>query len=89
MKSLLWTGVVIVAVGVVLLAGVVIEDLAGTPVMGVNGTTSLAPAIWVVILGSLTLAIGSALIGIGVGQWQRPRHTHTLSLGQTRHGSEV
>ena len=29
------------------------------------------------------------LIGIGVGQWQRPRHTHTLSLGQTRHGSEV
>ncbi len=89
MKSLIWTGLVIVVIGVVLLAGFVIERLAGTPVVGVNGTTSLAPAVWTIVLGSLALAIGSALIGIGVGQWQRPRDTHTLTLGQTRHGSEV
>jgi hypothetical protein len=33
--------------------------------------------------------VGSVLIGIGVGRWQHPRHTHTLDIGQTRHGSEV
>lgn len=89
MKSLIWTGVVIVVIGAVLLAGYVIGRLDVTPAIGVNGTTSIAPAIWFVILGSLALAIGSALIGIGVGRWQRPQPTHTLTLGQTRDGAEV
>jgi len=90
MKSFIWTGVVIVVIGAVLLGGFVMEGLGTSyPAVGVNGTTSVAPAIWIIILGSLSLAIGSALIGIGVGQWQRPQPARTLTLGQTRHGSEV
>jgi drug/metabolite transporter (DMT)-like permease len=89
MKSLIWIGAVVVLIGVVLLAGYVIGRFDVPPAIAVNGTRSVAPAIWFVILGSLSLAIGSALIGIGVGRWQQPRHTHTLPLGQTRHGSEV
>jgi hypothetical protein len=54
-----------------------------------NGLPQGTLPAWAVIVSSFGLAVGSVLIGIGVGRWQHPRHTHTLPIGQTRHGSEV
>jgi hypothetical protein len=89
MKSLIWTGAVVVAIGAVLIGVFVIARLNSNRPIDLNGLPIGLPAIWAVIVGSLSLAIGSALVGIGVGRWQRPRPTHTLTLGQTRDGAEV
>jgi len=90
MKALVWTGAVIAAIGVVVLAVFVIPHVGVTnPATGLNGLPQSTLPAWAVVVSSIGLAVGSALIGIGVGRWQHPRHTHTLPLGQTRHGSEV
>jgi len=90
MKALLWTGAVVTAIAVFILAVFVIPHV-GAPdtAPGLNGLPQGTLPAWAVLVSSAGLAFGSALIGIGVGRWQHPRHTHTLSLGQTRHGSEV
>jgi hypothetical protein len=89
MKLLIWTGSIVAAIGAGLLAVFVIARLNPNPPVDLNGLPEGLPALWAVMVGSLSLAIGSALVGIGVGQWQHPRSTHTLPLGQTRHGTEV
>jgi hypothetical protein len=90
MKALVWSGAVITAIGVAILAMFVIPHV-GAPdaVPGLNGLPQGTLPAWAVIVSSFGLAVGSVLIGIGVGRWQHPRHTHTLPIGQTRHGSEV
>ena len=90
MKALVWSGAVVTAIGVAILAMFVIPHV-GAPdaVPGLNGLTQDTLPAWAVIVSSFGLAVGSALIGIGVGRWQHPRDTHTPSLGQTRDGSEI
>ena len=69
-----------------------------TLIFGVSGVLNLshgaimvaaAVAAWAAasVLGVGTYA--GALIGVGVGHWRRPTHSHTLPLGQTRNSSEV
>lgn len=90
MKALVWTGAVIAALAVVILAAFVIPHVgAANNAPGLNGLPQGTLPAWAVVVSSIGLAVGSALIGVGVGRWQHPRHTHTLPLGQTRHGSEV
>ena len=90
MKALIWSGTVVTAIGVVILGMFVIPHV-GEPdaVPGLNGLSQGMLPAWAVLVSSFGLAVGSVLIGIGVGRWQHPRETHTLPLGQTRDGSEV
>ena len=90
MKGLLWSGAVITAIAVLILAAFVIPHVGtANPATALNGLPQETLPAWAVLLSSVGLAVGAALIGIGVGRWQHPRRTHTLELGQTRHGSEV
>ena len=90
MKPLFWTGAVIALIGLAVLAVFVIPYVgAPDPTLGLNGLPQGTLPAWAVLVSSAGLAVGFALIGIGVGRWQHPRHSHTLPLGQTRHGSEV
>lgn len=90
MKGLLWSGAVITAIAVLILAAFVVPHVGtANAATGLNGLPQETLPAWAVLLSSVGLAVGAALIGIGVGRWQNPRHTHTLELGQTRHGSEV
>ena len=90
MKALIWFGAVVTAIGAVILAIFVIPHVGDAyAVPGLNGLPQGTLPAWAVMASSFGLAVGSALIGIGVGRWQHPRHTHTLPLGQTRNASEV
>jgi hypothetical protein len=89
MKALFWTGVVIAVIGAGLLFMLVVPQIQADGAPGLNGLPQVHLSLWAVLGASFGLAIGSVLIGIGVGRWQHPRHSHTLELGQTRHGSEV
>ncbi len=89
MKGLFWTGVVIALIGAGLLLGLVIPQIHANGAPALNGLPQEKLSLWAVLGSSFGLAIGSVLIGIGVGRWQHPRRSHTLELGQTRHSSEV
>ena len=89
-KPLIWIGTLIAVLGVVVIAFFVV------PYVGVDRTPEAVPsanaaatALAAVITGGIAIAAGSALIGVGVGRWERPRRTHTLPLGQSHDGREV
>lgn len=74
MRSLIVLGVVLCALGVVLLAVVWFGPLAGRTSLGQAWYDSfLVPA--GVFGAGLSLAAGLALIGVGMGRWRRPLPT--------------
>jgi hypothetical protein len=78
LKSVFWTGVALAAAG---LTGVVVSVLYVLPVTtdveplptSPTQAAQLAFAKVVVLAAALGLAVGSALIGIGIGHWKHPR----------------
>jgi type II secretory pathway component PulF len=89
MKSLIWCGVVIAALGLVVLSLFVVPHIAEQSGTGLNGLPQASLQAWAVLTSSVGLAVGAVLIGVGVGRWQHPRHTHTMPLGQTHDGTEI
>jgi hypothetical protein len=87
-KPLIWVGIALTIAGVGALGLFVVPQL-GTDVVDRAGTLSRMTPLVAVLAGGLALAAGAALIGVGVGRWQRPTRSETLPLGQTRHSSEV
>jgi len=88
-KPLIWIGAVLAVLGGAALALFVVPYV-GLPATG-EGLTPRSPmaTLLAVLAGGVGLAAGFALIGVGIGRWQRPTHSHTLPLGQTRNSSEV
>jgi ABC-type tungstate transport system substrate-binding protein len=78
-KSLLWTGVALVAIGAIAYVGYVVPRALTSAVSETsqNGQAAGGMSLGMVMLAALGLAIGSALIGIGVGRWKHPRPSKT------------
>ena len=74
-KSLLWFGVGIFALGAFVFLGFVLPHIGGSAPVSVlpNGETAGGPSLLAVAVSSFGLAAGSALVGIGLGRWRRPR----------------
>lgn len=89
MKSIIWSGIVIAAIGLVVLSLFVVPHIAENAAPGLNGLPQASLQAWAVLTSSAGLAVGAVLIGIGVGRWQHPRHTHTMPLGQSPDSREV
>ena len=89
-KPLIWIGGALAVAGVLAIAFFVLPYIGSPPSEATAEHVTLAATPLVAVLaGATALAAGAALIGVGVGRWQRPRHTETLPYGQTRHSSEV
>lgn len=75
MKRLLWTGVVIAAIGVAAFGIYVLPFAGGEGTITIlpNGQAQNGLKVGWVILAAFGLAVGSALIGVGVGRWTHPR----------------
>ena len=86
-KPLIWIGALLTVLGMATLA-MFVWPYVGAETSGVVAGSPLRPLL-AVLAGGTGLAAGGALIGVGVGRWQRPTHDETLPLGQTRHSSEV
>ncbi len=89
MKSLIWIGATLAAIGFAVLFGIVVPHLNPDTTLGLNGLPQAPLALWPVALSSVSLAVGAVLVGIGVGRWTHPNRRHTLDLGQPGHSSEV
>jgi hypothetical protein len=87
-KPFIWVGVALALAGIAALAWFVVPYL-GSDAPSPTGVMSRVTPLIAVCAGGLALAAGCALIGVGVGRWQRPTRSETLPLGQTRHSSEV
>jgi hypothetical protein len=83
-KSFIWIGVVVLALGIIVGGVFVVPHIGNAPSVGLNGVpiNTLSPlAVFVAALG---LAIGCALIGIGIGHWKHPK-----APAGPGHGGEV
>jgi hypothetical protein len=74
MKPLMWTGVVLIMIGAGVFALFVLPHVWSASVNPALAADATRSAISLAVLASgLGLAAGSALIGIGLGRWRRPR----------------
>jgi len=89
-KPLIWIGGALAVAGVLAIAFFVVPSIGAhmPPADGAPTALRITPLV-AVLIGATALTAGAALVGIGVGRWQRPTHTDTLPYGQTRHSSEV
>ena len=70
-KLFVWSGVLLFALGVSVFTLFVLPRFGGPPTDSpASGLSVLAVAV-----SSLSLAAGTALIGIGAGRWRRPRQS--------------
>jgi len=74
-KSLFWSGVAVLALGAFVFLMFVLPRIGGTTPVSVlpNGETVGGPTLLAVAVSSFGLAAGSALVGIGLGRWRRPK----------------
>jgi len=74
-KPLFWAGAALFALGAFLLVVFVLPRVGGSGAVAMlaNGQTSESPSALTVAAASVGLAAGSALVGIGLGRWKRPR----------------
>ena len=74
-KSMFWLGVAVLMLGASVFLLFVLPRIGGaTPVSVLpNGGTSDGPSLLAVAVSSFGLAAGSALVGIGLGRWKRPK----------------
>ena len=85
-ETFIWAGIVMLALGLVVGATFVIPHIGETPTTGLNGATVNPLSPLAVVVTGLGLAVGSTLIGVGVGRWQHPRPTVATPA---QHGAEV
>jgi hypothetical protein len=83
-KSFIWTGIVILAIGVVVGAHFVVPHIGMAPSTALNGLPADTLSPLAVLTAASGLAAGCTLIGIGIGHWKHPRHT-----GPSGHGDEI
>jgi len=89
-KPLIWVGGALAFGGALAMALFVLPYIDAPSSQAAAGHAAVAVTPLVAVLGGATaLAAGAALVGVGVGRWQRPTHTDTLPYGQTRNSSEV
>ena len=74
-RSVLWVGVAFFALGAMLFLLFVLPQIGGAAPGAVlpNGQAANGPSLVAVAVSSFGLAAGSALVGIGLGRWKRPR----------------
>ena len=75
MKSMLWLGVVCLAIGAVVFGVFVLPRVGSSAPVSVllNGQVTNGPSTLAVAISSVGLAGGATLLGIGLGRWSRPR----------------
>ena len=89
MKSVVWTGVIVAAIGVIALVALVVPALGADTSTGLNGQPHARLQLWGVLMAASGLAVGSGLIGIGVGHWRHPQRRQTIHLGEHPGSREV
>jgi len=74
-RPLFWVGAALFALGAVVFVLFVLPHIGGAAPVSVlpNGEITDGPSLTAVVVSSLGLAAGSALVGIGLGRWKRPR----------------
>ena len=85
-KPFIWTGVVTLAIGLVVGVIFVVPHIGEAATTGLNGAMVNPLSPLAVLVTGLGLAVGSTLIGVGVGRWQHPRPTAATPV---QHGAEV
>lgn len=89
-KSYIWTGAVVLAIGIVVGLWFVVPHIGQTGTPGLNGVTQNTLSPLAVMVAAAGLAAGSILVGVGVGRWRQPR---PMSRGHhqpgNQHGAEV
>ena len=90
-KSYLWTGVIVLAIGIVVGLWFVVPHIGQTGTPGLNGVTENTLSPLAVMVAAAGLAGGSILLGVGVGHWQHPRRMPRGRRHQpgNQHGAEV
>jgi hypothetical protein len=83
-KSYIWIGIVVLAIGVVVGLWFVVPHIGQTGAPGLNGVTQNTLSPLAVLVAAAGLAGGSILLGVGVGRWRHPR---PAPRGQ--HGAEI
>jgi hypothetical protein len=82
-KSFIWAGIVVLGIGIVVGATFVVPHIGESATTSLNGSTTTPLSPLAVLVTALGLAVGSTLVGIGVGRWKHPRHI------ASRHGAEI
>jgi len=74
-KPLFWLGAGLFVLGAIVFVSFVLPHIGGTAPVSVlpNGEMSDGPSLTAVVVSSIGLAAGSALVGIGFGRWRQPR----------------
>ena len=73
-KTVLWVGAAVLALGASVFFMFVLPRIGTVPLtVEPNGETTGGPTLLAVAVSSVGLAAGSALVGIGLGRWKRPR----------------
>jgi len=74
-KGMFWSGAALVFAGAVAFLFFVLPRIggAGSGVVLPDGRVADGPPLLAVVIASFGLAAGSALVGIGLGRWKRPR----------------
>ncbi len=74
-KGLLWLGISLFTLGAAAFLFYVLPWILGArseTLLATSGT-GVGPSTLAVVLATFGLAVGSALVGIGVGHWRRPK----------------
>jgi hypothetical protein len=74
-KPMVWLGAGLVVLGAIVFVTFVLPHIGGAAPVSVlpNGEAVGGPSLLAVAVSSFGLAAGSALVGIGLGRWKRPR----------------
>ena len=90
-KSYIWTGIIVLAIGIVVGLWFVVPHIGQTGVPGLNGVTQNTLSPLAVLVAAAGLAGGSILLGVGVGRWRHPRAMPRGGGSQpgNQHGAEI
>jgi membrane protein implicated in regulation of membrane protease activity len=74
-RTMLWTGAALIALGAAIFLTFVLPWIGGraSEAALASGHAASGPSVLAVAVASFGLAAGSALLGIGLGRWRRPR----------------
>ena len=75
-KSFIWSGIVVLAIGVVVGLSFIVPHIGQAVTPGLNGVPQGALSPLAVLVSAVGLAVGSTLLGVGVGRWKHPRSHH-------------
>lgn len=75
-RAMLWTGGALVVLGAGVFVMFILPWIGGAgsdAAAGTSGHSVGGPSVLAVAVASIGLAAGSALVGIGLGRWKRPK----------------